>query len=151
MMVLEKSSVHLQKSAILYHAIYCCIVIQRRWYIDTPKMCIVVSLVPVCLLLCCDFYSYMYYSYSYVSSNTEVYTCSKMKLLFNGKAYAKRWTYLGYYELLSLLYSEPLFVDRAYNESWALASFWPTSVFDWVMWNLVGQFYCYNGKVIDSV
>ena len=43
-MVLEKGSVYLQKSAILYHAIYRCVVIQRRRYIDTPKMSIVPSL-----------------------------------------------------------------------------------------------------------
>ena len=37
-------STHLQKSVILYHAIYRCIVIQKRWYIDTLKMCIVAYL-----------------------------------------------------------------------------------------------------------
>ena len=45
MMVLEKGSVHLQKSVILYHAIYRRIVIQRRWYINTLKMYIVASLI----------------------------------------------------------------------------------------------------------
>ena len=44
-MVLEKGSVHLQKSAILYHAIFHCIVMQKRWYIDTTKVRIITSLV----------------------------------------------------------------------------------------------------------
>ena len=36
--------VHLQNSAILYHAVCCCIMIQKRWYIDTLKMCIIAFL-----------------------------------------------------------------------------------------------------------
>ena len=46
MMVLEKRLCSSAKISytVSYNTVYRCIMIQRRWYIDAPKMCIVVSL-----------------------------------------------------------------------------------------------------------
>ena len=57
------------------HAIYRCIMIQRRWYIDTPKMCIVASLIRTHVHAYIHTYVHTYL-YAYIHIHNYVHTYS---------------------------------------------------------------------------